>query len=94
MPLQLCSTVNYITNKNNANISILETQIDSPYNTYKYKGLPLGPIASPGLESIKAALYPKSSDYWFYLSTPQGQTIFSKTYKEHQAAQDKYLNNN
>jgi len=90
MPLQVDATVSYITGKN-GKVTIADTQIDSPYNTYKYRGLPLGPISNPGLESITAAIYPESSSYWYYLSTPEGQTIFSKTLAEHEAARAKYL---
>lgn len=91
MPLQVDATITYITGKKTTKISKEETQIDSPYNTYKYLGLPPGPICNPGLESILAALYPKESEYWYYLSTPDGQTIFSKTLKEHNYAKAKYL---
>ncbi|MDP1538441.1 MAG: endolytic transglycosylase MltG [bacterium] len=69
----------------------LGKDVDSPYNTYKYPGLPLGPISNPGLESIKAAIYPEDSDYWYYLSTPEGETIFSKTLEEHNTAKAEYL---
>lgn len=65
--------------------------VDSPYNTYKYLGLPPGPICNPGLESIKAAVYPKESDYWYYLSTEEGETVFSKTLEEHNLARVKYF---
>jgi UPF0755 protein len=51
----------------------------------------LGPICNPGLESIVAATYPESSKYWYYLSTPEGVTIFSKTLEEHAIAKEKYL---
>lgn len=91
IPLQVDATIAYITGKKTTKISREETQIDSPYNTYKYKGLPLGPICSPGLESITAAIYPELSSYWFYLSIPEGQTIFSKTLEEHNIAKAKYL---
>lgn len=90
MALQSCATVNYITDKNDPGVSIKDTQIDSPYNTYKYKGLPKGPISSPGMDSILAAIYPKESKYWYYLSATNGKTIFSKTFAEHRAAQSKY----
>ena len=90
-PLQSCASINYITGKNDRGALWQDIEIDSPYNTYKYRGLPLGPISSPGLESILASIYPEESDYWYYLSTPSGKTIFSKTFKEHSAAQDKYL---
>jgi len=91
MPLQVDATIAYITGRNTTKILIQETKIDNPYNTYKYKGLPIGPISNPGLESIEAAIYPKASPYLFYLSTPDGKTIFSKNLKEHNAAKAKYL---
>ncbi|MBZ9569500.1 endolytic transglycosylase MltG [Patescibacteria group bacterium] len=91
IPLQVDATITYITGKKTIKISREETQIDSPYNTYKYRGLPLGPICNPGLESILASLYPKASEYWYYLSTSEGETIFSKTLEEHNVAKSKYL---
>jgi len=91
IPLQVDATITYITGKRTTRISKEETQIDSPYNTYKYLGLPIGPICNPGLESILAALYPKSSQYWYYLSVPEEETIFSKTLEEHNIAKAKYL---
>jgi len=70
----------------------VEIKIDSPYNTYMRKGLPLGPISNPGLKAIEAALNPKASDYLFYLSTRDGsQIIYSKTSAEHGANRRKYL---
>jgi len=89
--LQVDATITYLTGKKTTKIPMEDLQIDSPYNTYKYKGLPLGPICNPGLDSIKAAIYPKNSEYWYYLSTPEGETIFSKTLAEHNTAQAKYL---
>ncbi len=91
MPLQVDATITYITGGNSAKISTTDTKIDSPYNTYKYRGLPIGPICNPGFESIMAALYPKDNNYWFYLSTPVGETIFSKTLEEHNIAKSRYL---
>lgn len=91
MPLQVDATTSYSTGKRATKISREETQIDSPYNTYLYQGLPLGPIANPGIESIRAALHPEESPYWYYLSTPEGKTIFSKTLQEHNQAKAKYL---
>jgi len=90
-PLQSCATINYITGKNDRGALLEDIEIDSPYNTYKYYGLPLGPISNPGLDSILAAIYPTETNYLYYLSTPDGKTIFSKTFKEHSAAQSKYL---
>jgi UPF0755 protein len=91
MPLQVDATITYLTGKKTIKISYEETQIDSPYNTYKYVGLPLGPICNPGMESILAALYPQTSEFWYYLSTPEGKTLFSKTLAEHNIKKAKYL---
>ena len=101
IPLQVDATITYIIKTTSpegvasrpyeVKISIEETQIDSPYNTYRYQGLPIGPICNPGLESIIAAVYPKSSEYWYYLSTLEGETVFRKTLEEHNYAKAKYL---
>jgi len=91
MPLQSCATIAYITRKNSTEISIEETQVESPYNTYKYTGLPVGPICSPSLDSIIAAIYPEDSNYLYHLSTQEGETIFSSTFAEHNIAKAKYL---
>jgi len=88
MPLQIDATITYITGR--AAVSFSDLEIDSPYNTYKYYGLPLGPISNPGLESIEAAIYPTMSDYLYYFTARSGKTIFSKTYAEHQRQLDKY----
>lgn len=92
VPLQVDSSVNYITRRNDASVAIKDTKIDSPYNTYKYYGLPKGPISNPGLESIEAAIYPTDSDYWYYLSAKSdGRTIFNKTLNEHNLAVQQHL---
>lgn len=68
-------------------------QVDSPFNTYLYRGLPPGPIANPGLDAIIAATSPVPSPYWYYLSDPETKkTIFAETLDEHQANIVKYLN--
>jgi len=66
-------------------------QVDADMWTYQNRGLPEMPICNPGLESIEAALSPKDSAYWYYLSAPDGRTIFSKTLEEHNIAKAKYL---
>jgi len=91
MPLQADSTVNYVTGGKSPSISLDDRKISSPYNTYKHRGLPPGPISNPGLDAIEAAIYPKKNDYWYFLSTPDGETIFSKTLEEHNRAKAKYL---
>lgn len=66
-------------------------QVDAYMWTYEHYGLPPKPISNPGIGSIEAALYPKGSAYWYYLSSPDGKTIFSKTLEEHNIAKAKYL---
>jgi UPF0755 protein len=90
MPLQLDSTINYITQKSDPSATMKDIKIDSPYNTYKYYGLPKGPISNPGIDSITAAIYPKTTNYWYWLS--DGKTIFSETLEQHNIAKAKYLN--
>lgn len=91
MPLQVDSTISFITGKQESRSSLTDLQIDSPYNTYKYKGLPPGPIANPGLSSIRAVVYPKSNEYLFFLTTPEGEVKYARTYQEHLENKRKYL---
>jgi UPF0755 protein len=90
MALQLDSTVNYATGKSSPSVSIKDTKINSPYNTYKYPGLPKGPISNPGVDSIIATLEPTKTDYLYYLSA-SGKTYFAKTLQEHATNKAKYL---
>ncbi|MFH1255099.1 MAG: endolytic transglycosylase MltG [bacterium] len=90
--LESCATLAYILGLNKEQYSIEDTKIDSPYNTYKYRGLPPGPIANPGLNAIMAAIYPEDTDYNYFLSDPAtGKTIYSKTFDEHNRNKYKYL---
>lgn len=86
MPLQSCATVQFALDSRKSRLSLDDIKIDSPYNTYIISGLPPGPIASPGLASIQAALAPANSDYLFFAANQEGGHIFSKTFKEHQKA--------
>lgn len=89
--LQSDATLSYILGDKNDQHSLDETRIDSPYNTYRNRGLTPGPISNPGLSSIRAAIYPKDSDYNYFLSDPAtGDTIFSRTFEEHIANRNKY----
>lgn len=92
LALQADSTVNYVTGKNVRQASAEDIKIDSPYNTYRYRGLPPGPISNPGLETIKATIYPQQSPYWYFLNTEDGRTIYSRTFEEHKNNKIKYLN--
>jgi len=89
VPLQVDATLVYITGRNEIHES--DKKINSPYNTYIYRGLPRGPIANPGLSAIKAAIFPENSPYWYYLSAKDGTTIFSKTLEEHLHNKSIYL---
>lgn len=89
VPLQVDATLVYITGRKE--ISEADKKINSPYNTYYYRNLPKGPICNPGLSAIRAAIFPKASNYWYYLSAKDGTTIFSKTLEEHNYNKAKYL---
>lgn len=92
VPLQSDATVNYATGKSQAQASQADITINSPYNTYKYKGLPPGPICNPGLNSVLAAAEPTKSDYFYFLTDPAtGRAVFAKTYEEHLKNKQKYL---
>lgn len=99
IPLQVDAAVTYFTGEDSVEVSRAETAIDSPYNTYKYRGLPQGPICNPGLESLKAAVDPLPTDYWYYLSVPggdcprctEGGTLFSRSLRQHNLGKARYL---
>lgn len=100
MNLQVDSTICYMKQQQAGEYVTCEpiTQDDlrtkNPYNTYVNAGLPPGPIGSPGLEALRAALNPIASEYWFYLSDPKTKkTIFSRTLDEHARNRVKYLLN-
>ncbi|OUC09003.1 hypothetical protein RY27_05590, partial [Litorilinea aerophila] len=67
--------------------------VDSPYNTYLYEGLPPGPIASPGLDSVRAVLYPEAHDYLYFVALPDGsgRHVFANTFEEHAENVRRYL---
>ena len=83
MKLQSCATIQYILGKPKEKLEESDLEIESPYNTYLYKGLPPGPICNPGIDSIIAALEPANEDYLFFVLGDNGRHIFSKTYEEH-----------
>ncbi len=84
--LQLDSSVHYVVNKTGDVFTTnKERSFDSLWNTYKYPGLPLGPIANPGLDSIKAALHPEINSYWYFLTAKDGTVYYGKTLDEHNA---------
>ncbi len=91
MLLQADSTLNYFTGGENPSLTAEELKIDSPYNSYKYKGLPPTPISNPGLKALTAAVYPTANDYWYFLTDKEGKAYFAKTLAEHNANKRKYL---
>lgn len=98
IPLQVDATIIYawkIINPDwqpqNGLLSKTDLEIKSPYNSYLNKGLPPSAISNPGLEAIEDVFDPLFNDYWYYLSTPEGEIIYSKTLEEHNRAIEKYL---
>ena len=86
MLLQADPTVQYAIGHHVARVLYKDLTIDSPYNTYRYKGLPPGPIASPGKPAIVAALFPASVPYLFFVAYPDGHHEFTTTFAAHSAA--------
>lgn len=89
MPIQSDTTIQYILGAQKEVITFKDTEIDNPYNTYKNMGLPPGPIASPGMSSIKSVLTPEQTDYLYFVAEKDGHHYFSKTYDEHLQAIEK-----
>ncbi|GGN97335.1 endolytic transglycosylase MltG [Saccharibacillus kuerlensis] len=86
MKLQIDATVQYALGEQKQRLLYSDLEIDSPYNTYKHEGLPPGPIASPSLKSIEAALQPEASDYFFYVTKKDGsgEHLFAETFAQHE----------
>jgi UPF0755 protein len=83
MRLQSDATVNYVTGAGRARPTLKDLDVESPYNTYTHDGLPPGPICSPGLDAIEAALHPTQTDYLYYLHDERGRSYYAKTLEEH-----------
>lgn len=83
MPLQSDTTLQYLLDTPKEDVSIADTKIESPYNTYQNYGLPPGPIASPGMAAIEAVLYPANTDYLYFVADRNGYNHYSNTYAEH-----------
>lgn len=91
MALQADSTVNYVTGKKDPGISLEDTKINSPYNTYQKLGLPPGPISNPGMNAINAVLNPADTDYLYFLTTKDGNVVYSTTFNDHVQNKYRYL---
>ena len=86
--LQIDATIQYALGERKESLTYRDLEIDSPYNTYKYTGLPPGPIANPGMASIRAALNPESTGYYFYALNKKGTHNFFST----QSAFERFIN--
>lgn len=83
--LESCATVQYILGERKPVLSEEDTEIDSPYNTYMYEGLPYGPICSPSRAAVRAALNPAQTSYMYFVAAPDGsKNYFSQTFDEHE----------
>lgn len=91
MPLQIDATVEYALGTQKEKILYKDLEIDSPYNTYRVKGLPPGPINSPGEASLLAAVQPARTEYLYYVAKPDGTHAFSSSLAEHNKNKQKYL---
>lgn len=91
MPLQVDAAFLYVNGETTAGLSLNDLKIDSPYNTYRYKGLPKGPIGNPGLDAILAAIEPQTSPYLYYLSDNKGITHYAQTFDGHKENKVRYL---
>lgn len=91
MALQADSTVNYITGGSKPSVTYEETRNVSPWNTYKYPGLPLGPIGNPGLSALQATIEPEPNLYWYFLTDKEGNVHYGRTLDEHNRNKAKYL---
>src|SRR3989344_5625046 len=89
--LQTDSTVNYITGGDSPSISLKDTKIDSPYNTYKYPGLPLGPISMPSQSALQAVANPWSNTANYFLTDKEGNVHYAETLSQHNENVRKYL---
>lgn len=93
MRLEIDSTINYLFDYQKKRIYYKDLKVDSPYNTYRYTGLPIGPICSPTIDSMEAAYHPAKTEYYFFVTKGDGRHYFAKTYQEHMEFQKTRRNN-
>ncbi|KKU69657.1 MAG: Aminodeoxychorismate lyase [Parcubacteria group bacterium GW2011_GWA2_47_21] len=91
MLLQVDAALTYATGRSSRKLTDDDLALDDPYNTYKYKGLPAGPISNPGIGATEAAINPTSSPYLYYLSDSRGVIHYAKTFEEHKLNKIRYL---
>ncbi|CAM5322498.1 Endolytic murein transglycosylase OS=Streptomyces rimosus subsp. rimosus (strain ATCC/ DSM 40260 / JCM 4667 / NRRL 2234) OX=1265868 GN=mltG PE=3 SV=1 [Streptomyces rimosus subsp. rimosus] len=85
MPLQMDSTINYALGRSSLNTSHADTRLNSPYNTYRHKGLPPTPIDNPGQDALRAAAQPPAGDWLYFVTVAPGDTRFTADYAQHRA---------
>lgn len=88
--LESCATVQYILKERKPVLSVADTKISSPYNTYQNAGLPPAPISSPGKMAIEATLYPSDHNYLYFFTDKNGDNHYATTYEEHTALINQY----
>jgi UPF0755 protein len=91
MALQSDATINYVTGGDDPSVSLADRDLDSPYNTYQYPGLPPGPISNPGMNALRAVWNPEENDYYYFLTDSQGNVYYAKTHDEHVVNKARYL---
>lgn len=91
MPLQVDVSFAYVNGKNSYELTTEDLDIDSPYNSYKYAGLPPTPIANPGLSALEAAVTPIETPYLYFLSDREGVMHYARTFEEHKQNRRLYL---
>lgn len=91
MALQVDAVFGYINDRETYHPSLEDLEVDSAYNTYRYPGLPPGPISNPGLESLLAAMTPTKSEYLYYLTGRDGNMYYARTFEEHRENRARYL---
>ena len=84
--LESCATVNYALGTNKKRLTYADLEVDSPFNTYRYQGLPPGPISNPGRMALLSVLYPEETEYLYFVARGDGTHIFSRTNREHERA--------
>jgi UPF0755 protein len=85
MRLEVDAAVIYALGHHKSRLYNRDLEVESPYNTYRHRGLPPGPIANPGLDSLLAALHPEPNDFLYYVARPNGEHLFARTLAQHEA---------
>ena len=83
MPLQSDITVLYALQEKRVDVTYTDLEVDSKYNTYKYEGLPIGPVCSPSAAAMDDLLHYEKSDYLYFFATEDGKVLYSRTLDEH-----------